>query len=90
MRKIYNFDSVCQWLFKNKDKINAVRITSIKRYSFNDIEGNKFVCGLKVFTNEKYKNKLLQFDINTSYCDTDLPSITKEYLENYLYVCLGY
>ena len=90
MKKIYNFNTVCHWLYENKDKITAVRITSIKCYEFNNMEGNKFVCNLKVFTNEKYKNKLLQFNINTSYCDIDIPSITKDHLENYLYICLGY
>ncbi len=84
MRKIYRFNSVCHWLYENKDKINAIKITSINHYGFNKIEGDKFICGLKVITNEKYKNKLLQFDINTSYCDDDLIAITSEHLENYL------
>lgn len=90
MRKQYTFNSICEWINKNQEYINAIRVTSIVKNGFNNIEGTRFVVGIKIFTIDGYKNKQFQTLINTSYCDEDLPSITKEHLENYLYVCLGY
>lgn len=90
MRKQYTFNSICEWIYKNREYINAIRVTSIVKNGCNNIEGTRFIVGIKIFTIDGYKNKQFQTLINTSYCGEDLPSITKEHLENYLYVCLGY
>lgn len=90
MRKQYYFNTICDWLNRNSKYINTIKVTSIVKNGFNDIEGNRFIVGVKVVTVDGYKNKQFQTLINTSYCGDDLPLITKEHLENYLYVCLGY
>lgn len=86
--KVYNFDSICQWLYNYKNFIDYVKVTNINCMGFNDIEGNKFICNMRIVTNKGYKNKLLSFYINFSYLDDSLTEISKDCLNEYLNNCL--
>lgn len=52
-------------------------------YGFNDMEGYHADIRLKVVTIDGYKNKFLEFTINSSYLDDDTDTF-KKYAENCL------
>lgn len=86
--KVYNFDSLCQSLYNQKNFIDCIKVTNIKKIGFNTLEGNRYILNVKVITKEGYKNKLLQAYINSSYLDDSLTEITNECLNEYLNNCL--
>lgn len=86
--KVYNFDSVCQWLYNHKNFIDYVKVTDIKKIGFNTLEGNRYIINVKIITKDGYKNKLLQTYINSTYLDDILTEITNECLNEYLNNCL--
>lgn len=86
--KVYNFDSLCQSLYNQKNFIDCIKVTNIKKIGFNTLEGNRYILNVKVITKEGYKNKLLQAYINSSYLNDSLTEITNECLNEYLNNCL--
>ena len=86
--KVYNFDSLCQWLCNHQNFIDYVKVTNIKKIGFNTLEGNRYILNVKIITKQGYKNKLLQAYINSSYLDDSLTEITNECLNEYLNNCL--
>lgn len=75
---VYNF------VENNKELIESVELMSISDpYGFNDMEGYHADIRLKVVTAEGYKNKFLEFTINSTYLDNDT-----ETFEDYVNVCL--
>lgn len=86
--KVYNFDSLCTWLYNRKNFIDYVKITNVKKIGFNTLEGSRYIVNVKIVTKNSYKNKLLQAYINGSYLDDSLTEITSECLSEYLNNCL--
>lgn len=87
--KVYDFDSLCQWLYNHKNFIDCTIVTNIKPIGFNTLEGNRYIVNVKIITKDGYKNKLLQTYINFSYLDDDsLTEISKDCLNEYLNNCL--
>lgn len=86
--KVYNFDSLCQSLYNQKNFIDCIKVTNIKKIGFNTLEGNRYILNVKIITKEGYKNKLLQAYINSSYLDDSLTEISNECLSEYLNNCL--
>lgn len=86
--KVYNFDSVCRFLYNNKNLIEYTKVTNIKPIGFNTLEGNRYIINIKIVTKEGYKNKLVQTYINSSYLDDSLTEITNECISEYLNNCL--
>lgn len=86
--KVYNFDSLCQSLYNQKNFIDCIKVTNIKPVGFNTLEGNRYIINVKIITKEGYKNKLLQAYINSSYLDDSLTEISNECLSEYLNNCL--
>lgn len=83
--KVYNFDNLCQWLYDYLDFIDYVKVTNIKKISFNTLEGSLYIVNIKIITKQGYKNKLLQTYINSTYLDDDsLTEISKDCLNEYL------
>lgn len=77
-KAVYNF------VENNKELIESVELMSISDpYGFNDMEGYHTDIRLKVVTVDGYKNKFLEFTINSSYLDDDIETF-KDYAE----VCL--
>lgn len=86
--KVYNFDSLCQSLHNQKNFIDCIKVTNIKKIGFNTLEGNRYIINVKIITKDSYKNKLLQAYINSSYLDDSLTEITNECLSEYLNNCI--
>lgn len=86
--KVYNFDSLCQSLYNQKNFIDCIKVTNIKKIGFNTLEGNRYIINIKIITKDGYKNKLLQAYINSSYLDDSLTEITNECLSEYLNNCI--
>lgn len=86
--KVYNFDSLCQSLYNQKNFIDCIKVTNIKKIGFNTLEGNRYIVNVKIVTKDGYKNKLLQTYINSSYLDDSLTEISNECLSEYLNNCL--
>ena len=77
-KTVYNF------VENNKELIESVELMSISDpYGFNDMEGYHADIRLKVVTVEGYKNKFLEFTINSSYLNNDT-----ETFKDYANVCL--
>lgn len=75
---VYNF------VENNKELIKSVDLMSVSNpYGFNDMEGYHADIRLKVVTVEGYKNKFLEFTINSSYLDNDTDTFKK-----YAEICL--
>lgn len=77
-KTVYNF------VENNKELIESVELMSVSEpYGFNDMEGYHADIRLKVVTVKGYKNKFLEFTINSSYLDNDVQTF-KDYAE----ICL--
>ena len=87
--KVYNFDSLCQSLYNQKNFIDCIKVTNIKPIGFHTLEGNRYIVNVKIITKQGYKNKLLQAYINSSYLDDSLTEISNECLSEYLNNCLS-
>lgn len=86
--KVYNFDSLCQSLYNQKNFIDCTKVTNIKPIGFNTLEGNRYIVNVKIITKHGYKNKLLKTYINSSYLDDSLTEISNNCLSEYLNNCL--
>lgn len=86
--KVYNFDSLCQWLYNYQNFIDYVKVTNMNKIGVNTLNGNRYIVKIKIVTKEGYKNKLLQTYINSSYLDDSLKEISIECLNEYLNNCL--
>ncbi len=77
-KAVYNF------VENNKELISLVELMSVSDpYGFNDMEGYHADIRLKVVTVKGYKNKFLEFTINSSYLDNDTKTF-EDYAENCL------
>ena len=77
-KAVYNF------VENNKELIESVELMSVSDpYGFNDMEGYHADIRLKVVTVDGYKNKFLEFTINSSYLDNDTDTF-----EKYTELCL--
>lgn len=79
-KAVYNF------VEKNKELIKSVELMSVSDpYGFNVMEGYHADIRLKVVTIESYKNKFLEFTINSSYLDNEMQTF-KDYAEDCLII----
>ena len=77
-KTVYNF------VESNKELISSVELMSVSDpYGFNNMEGYHADIRLKVVTVKGYKNKFLEFTINSSYLDNDTKTF-EDYTENCL------
>lgn len=77
-KTVYNF------VESNKELISSVELMSVSDpYGFNTMEGYHADIRIKVVTVKGYKNKFLEFTINSSYLDNDTKTF-EDYAENCL------
>lgn len=77
-KTVYNF------VESNKELISSVELVSVSTpYGFNDMEGYHANIRLKIVTAKGYRNKFLEFTINSSYLDNDVQTF-EDYAENCL------
>ena len=77
-KTVYNF------IENNKELIESVELMSVSdTQGFNNMEGYRADIRLKVVTVKGYKNKFLEFTINSSYLDNDIKTF-EDYAENCL------
>lgn len=82
-KTVYNF------VESNKELISSVELMSVSDpYGFNDMEGYHADIRLKVVTVKGYKNKFLEFTINSSYLDNDTQTF-EDWVENFVTAMLG-
>lgn len=76
--------AIYEFIENNKDLIKSVDLMNVSEpYAFNDMEGYHADIRLKVVTVKGYKNKFLEFTINSSYLDNDTKTF-EDYAENCL------
>jgi len=89
----YDLESVYTFLEKKGtvDIVDQVRVTSITKVGFNDMEGIQWQINVKLITNPKYKNKLLRVVTNSTWTDDygNDPKEIKYNLEENLNTTLG-
>lgn len=89
----YDLESVYTFLEKKGtvDIVNQVKVTSITKVGFNDMEGIQWQINIKLVTNPKYKNKLLRVVTNSTWTDDygNDPKEIKYNLEENLNTTLG-
>lgn len=79
-KTVYNF------VESNKELISSVELMSVSDpYGFNNMEGYHADIRLKVVTVKGYRNKFLEFTINSSYLDDDVQTF-KDYAESCLII----
>lgn len=79
-KAVYNF------VENNKEFIESVELMSVSEpYGFNAMEGYHSDIRLKIVTVDGYKNKFLEFTINSSYLDDETETF-KKYAENCLII----
>ena len=62
--------SLFGFLNHNKKGIDAVKVTSINKGDFNEMEGYQYCIGIKIITLPKFKNKQFMWETNSTYtCD---------------------
>lgn len=77
-KTVYNF------VESNKELISSVELMSVSDpYGFNNMEGYHADIRLKVVTVKGYRNKFLEFTINSSYLEYGM-----ETFEDYADACL--
>lgn len=86
--KICCLDCLCAWLQDYLNFIEYVKVTNIEHLGFNNLEGNKYKCNVKIIAKKGFQNKLLSFTINGTYLDDDLKEISIGALNKYLNNCL--
>lgn len=86
--KMCCLDCLCAWLQDYSKFIDYAKVTNIKKIGFNNLEGNKYICNVKVIAKEGFKNKLLSFTINSTYLDDSLKEISIGAVNEYLNNCL--
>lgn len=64
---------------QNRELIDQIKVTNLKQYAFNNMEGWQYDINVKVMTINGYKNKLIQIATNSTYLD-ELEVINKKSL----------
>ena len=64
---------------QNRKLIDQIKVTNLKQYAFNNMEGWQYDINVKVMTINGYKNKLIQIATNSTYLD-ELEVINKKSL----------
>ena len=86
--EVHNFDTLCTWLYDNKNFIDYVKVTNINPIGFNTLEGKRYIINIKIITKQGYKNRLIGFYINSSYLDDTHTEVTNKCISEYLNNCL--
>jgi len=84
-----NFNEATDFISSNSKVIDEVKVTSIKRYGFNEMEGNQVDINVKLLTDKKHKNKLFTIETNDTYMEEFNRDNEKEDLTDYLNVLVA-
>jgi len=73
-------NSLLDFLNHNKEGIDDIKVTSINKGNFNEMEGYQYCIGIKIITLPKFKNKQFMWETNTTYICDYLPdkALTKK------------
>lgn len=66
---VYGYNQICNFIVKNPELIENVKVTKAEKIGFNEMEGNEYLVNLSVTTKEGYKNRRLKMLTNSSYVD---------------------
>ena len=66
-------NSLLDFLNHNKKGISDIKVTSINKGNFNEMEGYQYCIGIKIITLPKFKNKQFIWDTNSTYIFDFLP-----------------
>ena len=77
MRAVQDFNK-CNW-------VDSVKVTSVKQFGFNEMEGYQYLITIKVIPLKGYKGRMFQISTNSTWLDDLDPSLdTKTALQLYL------
>lgn len=82
-----NFDNMVKTC-GNFKQVKQIKVTSIKKIGFNDMEGNQLQVNVKFLSNDGYRNRLFRVFTNSSVLDW-YELETKEEIADFLESCLG-
>lgn len=64
-----NFTDIYRFLERNAELTRDVKITNVKQYGFNDMEGWQYQINFKLVTVDGYRDKLVQVNTNSSWIE---------------------
>ena len=83
--KTYTIKAVTDCLSDNANKsIVNFKITKVEKVGFNEMEGSIYHVNIKLETSAGYRNKMIVFEINSTYLDEmDDDETIAEYLTDW-------
>lgn len=63
----YTMDAVTDFIYRNSNVIDSVKVTKVVTNGFNDMEGMNYLVNIKILTSDKYRNKFIQLATNSTY-----------------------
>lgn len=84
-----NFNEATDFISSNSKVIDEVKVTSIKRYGFNEMEGDQVDINVRLLTDKKHKNKLFTIMTNDTYMEDFDRDDEKKDLAEYLNVLVA-
>ena len=67
MKKLYTFKAITDFL--SSGKVANYKVTKVEKVGFNEREGSIYHVNVKLETPEGYRDKLVTFEINSTYID---------------------
>ena len=96
--KATNLNGIYEFIEHNREGIDELKVTSLKQYDFNSIEGYQVQLNVKITTKPKFKNCLIKVFTNSTYIadfypddnDKDFMTDLKSNILDWLYTSLDY
>jgi len=84
MKKLYKLQAVTNFLASGL--VVNCKVTRVEKVGFNDMEGSIYHVNVKLETIDGYKNKLVTFEINSTYMDDiEEYETIEQYIESLLF-----
>lgn len=84
-KKYYNLDALYNFMNSdNRELVENIKVTSVTKLGFNQMEGNRYQINFKIITKDGYQNKLIRVLTNTTYLESYEPDyLFFENINNY-------
>ena len=69
-----NLNGIYKFVEHNKKAVDELKVTSLKQYDFNSMEGYQVQLNVKVITKPKFKNCLIKVFTNSTYIEDFYPN----------------
>jgi len=64
-----SISNLADFIAHNAKNIDSLKVTSFKRYGFNEMEGYQWDIVVKLYTAPRFRDKLIKLETNDSYME---------------------